>query len=174
MTARRFLILLAVFAAVLAGCGDDDGPATNEYSEALAQTLFPGAEREALGVGDDEVGCVAAEFVAAVGGPDALAEQGISPADLAEADNLASVGIAVDEADARQVADALEPCGIPVRDLLLSQLAGLDDATKSCVEERVDEDELRTYIVETIVEDDPASAETGGVVESILPCFQGG
>ena len=154
--------------ALLGACGEDEGerPAPrNEYSAALAPNLFLD-----LPVADDARECVAAEFVEALGGPDAFEDEGVTPEELGRAIDLTELGVDVDRDEAEQVAAALEPCGVSPVELLL---AGLDlpADVATCVEDNVDEVELRRFIVRTIVDDGVAVADDRELTEPLLICF---
>ena len=170
--AHRCSTLAAAFllasAALLAACGeDDDGAAAprNEYSAALAPNLFLD-----LPVSDDARECVAAEFVAALGGPAAFEDEGVTPEELGQAIDLTELRMDVGRDAAEQVADALEPCGVSAVELLL---AGLDlpPDVAACVEDNVDEADLRRFIVRTIVDDGVAVQDDRDLTEPLLVCF---
>jgi hypothetical protein len=167
----RALVPLALMASALAGCSDDDGSAPrNPHSSALAETLFRGDVGTEEAVSDDARECVAAEFVDAVGGPDALQERGITPADLGAAEDLATLDIPVGDREAARVADALEPCGVSTTDLLLVDFGDVPADVRRCVEERVDDDALRSFVVSAIL-DERAEVSDREVVDSLLVCF---
>lgn len=151
-------------------CGDDGSAPRSEHSSALAETLFRGDEGTEAAVSDDARECVAAEFVAAVGGADSLAEKGISPGDLASAEDLASLDLEVGDDEATRVADALGPCGVSTTDLLLVDFGDVPSDVRRCVEERVDEAALRAFIVNAIL-DETAEVSDPAVVDSMLVCF---
>jgi hypothetical protein len=169
---RGVRVLLAVLIACgTAGCGDGDGTAPrNPHSSALAQTLFRGDAQTEEVVSDDARECVAAEFVDAIGGPDALEEQGITPDELGEAVDLATLDIAVGDEEAARVADALEPCGVSATDLLLVDFGDVPADVRRCVEERVDEDALRAFVVSAIL-DERTEVSDREVIDSLLVCF---
>lgn len=155
-------------AVVLAACGSDEQPpAGDRYSAALAPNLFVG---DGNGVDDEARECVSAEFVAALGGPEALESAGVTPEEFGDADDLAALGITVERAQAAQVADALEPCGVSVVELLLSEL-DLPPETRTCVESNLDRTALRSFIVQTIVDESTDVGDAGAVVEPLLVCF---
>ena len=159
----------AILAALALACGgDDEGAEPNRYSAALAPRLFA-AEGES--VDDDVRECVAAEFVDAVGGPEAFESAGVTAEELAEAQDLAALGIDVGTEEARKVAEAFEPCGLSVVELFLSAL-DLPEDTRRCVEDNVEEEELRRFIVRTIVEADVDVGDAGSVVDPLLVCFE--
>ena len=170
-TCRRPLLVglgLLACTVVLGACGDDDSgdPAPrNEYSAALAPNLFLD-----LPVGDDARECIAAEFVEALGGPGAFEDEGVTPDELGRAIDLTELGLDVDREEAEQVAAALEPCGVSPVGLLL---AGLDlpADVATCVEDNVDEAELRRFIVRTIVDDRVAVEDDRELTEPLLVCF---
>lgn len=157
----------AALLLALAGCGGGQGQERNAHSEALAPSLVPGGDN---GVDDAARQCVAAEVVDALGGPEALDDAGISPTDLAEADDLAALGLDIGAAEAQQVADSLEPCGISVVDLLVAELE-LPPETRRCVEENLDSQALRSFIVTTIVGETADAAATDAVIEPVVGCF---
>ena len=169
--APTFLLTLVVIGSALAGCGDDDDAAPRtEHSSALAETLFRGDEATEAVVSDDARECVAAEFVDAVGGPDALEERGITPADLGAADDLAALDIPIGDEEAARVADALEPCGVSTTDVLLVDFGEVPAAVRRCVEERVDDAALRAFVVSAIL-DERTEVSDREVVDSLLVCF---
>lgn len=162
LTASALLLALGA-----CGGGSGEGAERNAHSAALAPSLVPGDDN---GVDDDARQCVAAEVVDALGGPSALEELGISPTDLAEADDLAALGLDMGAAEAQQVADSLEPCGISVVDLLVAEL-DLPPETRRCVEENLDPQALRSFIVTTIVDETADAAATEAVIEPVVGCF---
>jgi hypothetical protein len=151
----------------LGGCGGAQCPERNAHSEALAPSLVPGDDN---GVDDAARQCVASEVVDVLGGPSALGEAGISPTDLAEADDLAAIGLDIGAPEAQQVADSLEPCGISVVDLLVAELE-LPPETRRCVEDNLDPQALRSFIVMTIVGETADAAATDAVIEPVVGCF---
>lgn len=164
---RRTLALgAAVLAVGFAGCGSDDTE-PDEYAAALAPSLFPADDN---GVDDDARRCVASEVVAAVGGPSTLDELGITPDELADADDLTALGLDIGPTEAEAVAESLEPCGVSVVDLLVAEL-DLPPQTRRCVEDNLDPGALRAFIVTTIVDESADAAATDAVVEPIVRCF---
>ena len=169
-TAATFLVVVA---AVFAGCGGgEDGAPRSEHSSALADTLFRGDERTEAAVDDDARECVAAEFVDAVGGAEELESKGITPEELAAADDLAALGVEVGDAEAESVADALDPCGVPVIDLLLADFGEVPADVRTCVEDEVDQAALRSFVVGAVL-GTTGEGDGSGVVDSILVCFPG-
>ena len=169
--ARTALLAVVAIAFGLAGCGgDDDTAPRNEYSSALADTLFRGDEGTEAVVSDDARECVAAEFVDAVGGPDALEERGISPGALGAAGDLATLDIPIGDEEATRVANALEPCGVSTTDLLLVDFGDVPAGVRRCVEERVDDEALRDFVVSAIL-DERSEVSDPEVVDSLLVCF---
>lgn len=164
-------MVVAVTAAASCG-GSEDGAARSAHSSALAETLFRGDDRTEAAVDDDARECVAAEFVDAVGGADELESQGITPGQLAATDDLATLGIEVGDEEASRVADALEPCGVSVIDLLLADFGEVPPDVRACVEEEVDQAALRSFVVSAVL---GGGAEGDGptVVDSILACVPG-
>ena len=167
---RSIVLVVAgiLLVTLLGACGEDeDGGAAprNDHSAALAPNLFLD-----LPVSDDARECVAAEFVEALGGTDAFEDAGVTPDELGRAIDLTELRIDVDRDEAEQVADALEPCGVSPVELLL---AGLDlpaDVAR-CVEDNVDEADLRRFIVRTIVDDGTAVEDDRELTEPLLVCF---
>ena len=164
---RRLVLCGLVGLVVACGDGDEDGGAAprNDYSAALAPNLFLD-----LPVADDARECVAAEFVEALGGPDAFEDEGVNPKELGRAIDLDELGMDVDRDEAEQVAAALEPCGVSPVELLLVAL-DLPPDVATCVEDNVDEAELRRFIVRTIVDEEAGVADDRELTEPLLVCF---
>ena len=167
----RILALAVLIGCGLAGCSDgDDTAPRNAHSSALAETLFRGDRETESAVSDDARECVAAEFVDAVGGAEALQEREITPGELGAAEDLATLEIPIGDEEAEQVADALEPCGVSATDLLLVDFGDVPADVRRCVEERVDEDALRDFVVSAILDEDTEVSDRE-VIDSLLVCF---
>ena len=158
-------MLAVAVTTVLAACGGDGGEAGNAYSDAVAPQLFRGAE-----VGDGSRRCVAVELVDALGGPAAFEQAGVTPQELASAENVGSLGFEVGTGEATRIADALEPCGVPPVELLLAELDLPGDIDR-CVEDKVDEAALRSFVVAVIVDGTADQDAILALVDPLLVCF---
>ena len=119
---RRILVVVAV-GLLLGACGDDDDEATpattaedadgggdaDAYVEAVVATW--NETSKGLPLDERQMTCVATGLVKVVG-VDALTEAGISPDELATADDLASLGVGLPEHATAVVGDALGECDV--------------------------------------------------------------
>lgn len=170
---RPAVLVWVILAVVLGACGEGgDEARRSEHSSALAERLFRNDAKTEAAVTDDARECVAAEFVEAIGGADALDEKGITPGELAATQDLSALDIEVGDREATMVADALEPCGVSVIDLLLVDFGDVPAEVRACVEENVDEAALRAFVVEAVV-DETTEGVDPAVVDSMLVCFPG-
>ena len=160
---------------LLAACGDDDGggasAGSNEYSEAVARSI---KAEEDIPFADDEVDCLAREVVAAVGGPDALEEAGISPEDIENADDLSETDLDLGEEEASAVAASFGKCDISIADAFLDALG--DDVpaeARGCIEDKLDEDTLSELFASSIVEGSDAGDLPPDLLTALTECFTG-
>lgn len=158
---------LITCAVVLAGCGGDDGPGTNPFSEALAESFRSDATNPFT---DDQIDCLAVEFVADVGGPSRFEDAGITPDDVRASVDLNQLGLDLTAEDGRAFAESIGQCGISIVEVFLSEAGPtLDDEAKACVEANIDEDALNDYFAATFVE--TADGPPDELVDPIRPCL---
>ncbi len=175
MTTKRFLAALAAGTLLFAACGDDDdgggsSAESNEYSEALAAQL---SSEEDLPLEGEQVDCLAAEFIDAVGGPSALEDAGVTPEDIADSEDVSELGLDLGEEEAEELASSFGDCDISLTELIISQ-AGDDipDEVRDCVEDNLDEDALADFFAQTIIDEESAGDDLPpDIMEGLLGCF---
>ena len=176
MNRSRPLALLLAGAALLAACGDDGGgggeisDADAPFVEALQTSLtededFPGT--------DEQLECLAGEFVTAVGGGEALEEAGITPEELAESDSPAELGLELDDTAGDDFAAAFGNCDIDLAELLAQSFS--DDGTADpevvdCLDENLDDGVLEEVFAAGLVDPD-AEADLMTALEPAFACF---
>jgi hypothetical protein len=191
----RLLSLLAVLGLLLAACGDDDdtasddpstvdedatddadaeddsdadGPYTTEdYAAVLAADLqtgnsFPGTE--------EQIECVAAGFVEAIGGADALNDAGLTPEDLAAAEGPDDLRVELDEqAVADELVASFNACDYDLIRLLTESLGTeAPEGFEDCVRGELTNDDIAAVFARLII--DPADEEAA---DEILPQIEG-
>jgi hypothetical protein len=129
---RRILVVVAA-GLLLGACGDDDDEATpattakdadgggdaDAYVEAVVASW--NETSEGLPLDERQTTCVATGLVNVVG-LDALTEAGISPAEFAAADDLASLGVELPDDATAVLGDALVECDVvePLEGLVIA------------------------------------------------------
>lgn len=170
---KKLLGALAAGALLFAACSDDGGSGggdSNAYSDALAESMR--AEEE-LPFADEDIDCLAVEFVDAVGGPSALEDAGIDPEDLSSPDDLSDSELELGDEEAEKLAGSFGECGVSIADIFLSEMGDeVTDEQRSCVEDNLDEDELADFLAQSIVGGGENADELpSGVMEELIGCF---
>lgn len=167
---RRTLAPLLAGVLLLAACGgDDDDGAAEEYNKAMTG-LLAGGEDVQFAAEDRE--CLGVQFVEALGGPGAFEDAGVTPAELAKAEDLTTLGLDLGEEEARAMAGAFGNCDVSLAQMLLDE-AGEDVPAdvRSCVEENLDEEVLADFFARLLVEREASSEPPEAVLEPLLSCF---
>lgn len=169
---KRLLFGGLVGAMALAACGGgDDGGASNEYSDALAESFRSDVENPFT---DDQIDCLAVQFVADLGGPSRFEDAGVTPDEVRGSSDITELDLELSEAEGRKLADSLGECDISIVELLLTEAGpDVDEATATCVQENIDEDALKDYFAVTFVSDD-AGEPPAELLEPIISCFSAG
>lgn len=148
------------------GSGDGGPYSTEDYAAVLAAELqtgesFPGTE--------DQIACVSAGFVDAIGGADALNEAGVTPEDLAAAEGPDDLGVDLDvDAVADELVTTFDDCDYDLIRLLTESLgAGAPEGFEDCVREDLTNDDVAAVFARLII--DPADAQAA---DDILPVIE--
>lgn len=133
--------------------GPVEGGDRDAYVDALVST-FDEDDDEIFTV--DQVQCLAERFVDAIG-PDAFAEAGVSPADVAADDDVLDT-IGIDEPTAREMVDGFSACDIDLRELFLDQFGGEDltPEQQACLEDTLTDEVIAESFVLDITGDESA------------------
>lgn len=163
MNKTKFVGALLAGGMLFAACGDDGGGGSsadsNEYSDAVATAIRSEGD---VPFSDDEVDCLSRELVAAIGGPSAFEDAGISADDLEGTANLADSGLEISDEEAEAVADSFGKCDINLTEAFLSDLGDeVPDEVKSCVEDNLGEDAFADLFSQALV--------SGGSGEDLPP-----
>ena len=132
---RGRTLALATLLAVggVAACGDDDGGTDAQpYIDALAEELEADGEMSA-----EDAECMAEASIEALGA-DFLAENDVTPDDVAGSDGPQDLDVEVSEEQARGAAEAFADCDISIAEGILGPDAP-DDAV-ACIDENFDTD----------------------------------
>ena len=128
------------------------------YVDALIESMGD-TETGDLEVNEDEARCVAPRWVETVGLA-RLEESGVTPDDLADGDEDVMSELGLTEAEVGELFDAMEECGVDVRDLLLAEIVAdgeMSDENRVCLEEALDDDLLRRiFIIGALSQDEDA------------------
>lgn len=167
----QLLACLCAAALLLGACGDDDSAdgATNEYTEAMAASM---AGDEDLPFDQDDIDCLSVEFVQAIGGAEALEEEGITPDDLRGETGLEELGLELGDEEAANIAAAFGECDVSLAELVLAE-AG-DDVppdVRDCIEENLDEEVLADFFARVLVADADGEQPPEELLEPLLQCF---
>lgn len=193
MRTRSHVLALAM-AAVLAftgvACGDDDdggngaapgaagggdAPAVSEesrpYVDALKKAMREANEEDgAVAMTDDQIDCLAPRWINTIG-VETLEKNDVTAEDMAENSDLMFEDLGLSEDQGNEMYDGFGDCGLNLRDLIVEQMAGDDDvsdAARACMEGVFTDENLRTFMVSSLVhgddgmEDDPAVAPIVG------------
>lgn len=156
MTPRRLsAALLAVLAVAGAACSDSDGESGSddqrqEYVDALAASAEEDSALE-----DEQIRCVAESFVDGYGAAE-LADTDVTPDDLRDAGGPGELGLEFTDAQKDDFYERMTGC-MDVRALMLdalSQGAGAPDEARACLDEALDDDLIRDFLVVGFTEGD--------------------
>ena len=169
---RRLLAVLALAALLSGACGDDGGESGSgdaEYVEALADSMRADEE---LPFADDDVDCLAEEFLGALGGAERLEEEGITAEDLRGDDGLDELGLELGEEEADGIAASFGNCDVSLAELVLAE-AGEDvpAEVRTCVEENLDEEVLADFFATVLVDQETSEEPPAELLEPLLACF---
>jgi hypothetical protein len=135
---RRTSTALVMLAFAFTACGDDGGGEDAQpYIDALTDEFQSPEDAGDAGLSDEEAECAAEGTVEALGA-DELADAGIDPDDLADAEDPTELDMEISEEQARGAAEALVGCIESVAELLAGEDA--PDEAVACIEENFDED----------------------------------
>ncbi len=167
---KRVLFGGLVGVLALGACGDDGGGGSNEYSDALAESFREDVENPFT---DDQIDCLAMEFVADLGGPSRFEDADVTPEDVRAGEDITTLGLDLTTDDGRELADSLGQCDISIVELLLTEAGpDVDEETAACVEDNIDEEALKDYFAVTFVSDE-AGEPPAALLEPIVSCFTG-
>lgn len=171
MQSKRVLVGVVIGGLLtLVACGDDGGGGSNEFSDALADSFRSDVENPFT---DDQIDCLAIEFVADLGGPARFEEAGVTPDDIRASEDITQVGLEITTEDGRAFAESIGQCEISLVELFLSEAGpNVDDATRECIEDNIDEDALEQYFAVVFV-DSEAGDPPDALIDPIAPCFPG-
>jgi hypothetical protein len=170
---RRLLAVLAAGTLLLGACGNDDsgnaGSGDDEYSEAMAASMREDGD---LPFADEDIDCLAAEFVDALGGAERLEADGIAPEDLRGDDGLDDLDLDLGQAEADGIAAAFGACDVSLAELVLAEAGEQVPAeVRQCVEENLDEDVLAEFFATVLVDDESGDEPPDELLEPLLACF---
>ncbi len=169
---RRLLAVLAIAALLSGACGDDGGDAgsaDDEYVEAMAASMRADDE---LPFAEDDVDCLAGEFVGALGGAERLEEDGITPEELRSDEGLDDLGLELGQDEADGIAAAFGTCEVSLAELVLAEAGEEVPAeVRTCVEENLDEDVLADFFATVLVDEDTGDEPPAELLEPLLACF---
>ena len=169
---RRLLAVLAIAALLSGACGDDGGDAgsaDDEYVEAMAASMRADDE---LPFAEDDVDCLAGEFVGALGGAERLEEDGITPEELRSDEGLDDLGLELGQDEADGIAAAFGTCEVSLAELVLAEAGEEVPAeVRTCVEENLDEDVLADFFATVLVDEDSGDEPPAELLEPLLACF---
>ena len=161
---RRATMALTVMAlGTLVACGEDDGGGSGgessldegqEYIDAMV------ADSDNEGLPAEDIECYARSFVDAVG-VDALQGAGVTPEDMSSDASLNDFDITFDDTQVDAFWSDLNEC-MDVRAFFLESLAAdgeISDETVDCLDERMDDDLIKRFIVGAVTEGEDAFQE---------------
>jgi len=150
-----------------------DPEVRQEYIDAIVASAD---SAEGTSVDTQAAECLATAFVDAAG-TDALTEAGITPQQLAEAEESpAELGIEFPEGAGDVFYDEVSSC-MDLRELILSSFSGEENAElRDCVNEAIDDEMIKDYFVGSIIEgfdeEDPEFAPVQQAIdEAVEPCL---
>lgn len=151
MKTTKILGTVAAVCLLFAACGDDDGggAGSNEYSEALAEMLKNEPDTP---FSDDDIDCLSAELIEALGGPSALEDEGVTPEDIASSEDISELDLEVSDELAGKVANSFSDCDISPTDRILAELGDeVPDEVRECLEEKVSDDDFADLYAESLI-----------------------
>lgn len=150
-----------------------DPEVRQEYIDAIVASADTG---EASPFDAQAAECLATAFVDAAG-TDALTESGVTPQQLAEAEESpAELGIEFPEGAGDVFYEEVSSC-MDLRELLLSSLSGEENSEmRDCISEALDDDMIKDFFVGSIIEgldeEDPEFAPVQQRIdEAVEPCL---
>lgn len=163
----RLLPLFVSVALLLAGCGDGG---SGDYEQALAESL---SENEDVPFDEGQIDCLASEFVAAVGGPEALEAADITPEELRASDSIEELGLDPGSVDPDALAASFGNCDISLAELILDEAGDqVPQDVRDCITDALDEDVLSEFFAQTIVSGDESGDDLPPqVMEGLLACL---
>jgi hypothetical protein len=151
----------AAVGAVLLLQEDDERDSETAEGQEYVDALVESAEVEDNPFTGDQLRCVSAALVDAVG-IEGL-QDAASPDEIREnpEGRLSDFGISFDEEQANQIFDQSTDCGVDFREVLRASMSdsGLSDEDIACVDEAISEDALRQFMVAAFTEDADALSE---------------
>lgn len=167
----RLLIGLTLLSSIVGACSDDSGPETNEYSAALADSFRADPTSPLT---DDQIDCLAVQYVDDLGGPDRFSEAGVDPEDVSSAADITEVGLELTQEDGAALVDSIQDCDISLVELILSLYGPeVGDGVAACAEENIDGDALASYFAEATV-DETAGPPPDSVTRPLAVCLEAG
>ena len=157
MSNRRTMgavVLVAVLAVVGSACGDDDDAGGSDQRQEYVDAFEAGAEEDS-GLSAQERTCVAESFVDGYG-PAEIDEAGVTPDDIRDADGPAELGLEFSDEQKDAFYSQLTDC-MDVRSLMLDALseeADSPDEVRACLEDNLDDDLIRDFLVTGFTEGD--------------------
>jgi hypothetical protein len=156
---RRTLTSVALVAFAFSACSDDsggDGGNAQPYVDALSAEFQDPEEEGDSALSDAEAECAAEGTVNALGA-DELEDAGITPEQLAAANDPTELDMDISEDQARGAAEALVGCIDSIGVLLAGEDAS--DEAVACIDENFDEDAfIDALTIEYTGEDDEGAA----------------
>jgi hypothetical protein len=181
---RRKLGMMSAALILLAACGDDDGSdgdaegsegeATQEEFVNAVATSFREGE-DSLSLEDPGATCVATAIVD-VAGVDSLNEAGVTPDDLAEANDLTSTGVEVPDDAGTTIAAALRGCDVAeeleslVTTGLLQGFSNLPPDQTECMTNALDGDSMIDALANLVVDQTNSQGFEQVFVTSLRSC----
>jgi hypothetical protein len=151
----------AVVAAVLLLQEDNEPDSETAEGQAYVDALVETAEVEDNPFTGEQLRCVSAALVDAVG-IEGL-QDAASPDEIREdpEKSLSDFGISIDEEQANQIFDQSTDCGVDFRELMRASLSdsGLSEEDIECVDEAISEEAVRGLMVAGFTEDEDAPSQ---------------
>lgn len=187
MTRRpRLLLLLPALALVLSACGGDDGDEQFDFSgggssddakpyvDAMAASLAEGKDSP---MNQEQASCFSEGFVDVIG-VDRLKSIGSAKEWAEESEGLEFTELKLTKEEGGEIYDNFATCGVDLRESLLADFAdddSMDEKTKQCVADAMDEENLREFFVTIMVEGEEAMADDqGGLFGELTSCVMSG
>lgn len=151
----------AAVAAILLLQEDDERDSETAEGEDYVDAIVEGAEVEDNPFTRDELRCLSAALVDAVG-IEAL-QDAVSPDEIRQNPDrsMTEHGISLDEEQANQIIDQSTECGLDFRELMRAFMSesGLSDADIACVDEAISDEAVRQLMVGAFTEDEDTLSE---------------
>lgn len=169
---RRLLAALALAALLAGACGDgggEDAGKDDEYVQAMAASMREDGD---LPFAEEDIDCLAGEFVGALGGAERLEEDGITPEDLRGEEGLDELGLDLGQDEADGIAASFGNCEVSLAELVLAEAGQQVPAEqRACVEENLDEDVLAQFFASVLVDEETGDEPPDELLEPLLACF---